>query len=130
MLKDLLYILSRLIYLVPPIQMFVLFILSLIECFTDYKFSNDRLFDLGLGFGSSITTSLVYIVMFFNPKANYCLFTKCMVIGLILNQYLYMICYYIPNELYQKFYTIFSFAITLVGYYILIFKNKKNETNN
>lgn len=124
-LKDLLYILSRLIYLVPPIQMIVLVILSLIECFTDYKFSMASLFSLGIGFGSSIMASLVYLVMYFNPKANYCLFTKCMVVGLIINLYLYIIVYDMSNDLYQKLYTFFAFGIALIGYFTLKISLKK-----
>lgn len=124
-MKDFLYILTRLIYLVPPIQMLVLFILSLIEWFTPYRFSQDLLINLGLYSGLSWLALLVYVALFFNSKLRYCLFTRCMVVGLVLNQILNQISPLIKKELYDQLYTIISFTIAFVGYLILLYRNKK-----
>jgi len=124
-MKDFLYILTRLIYLVPPIQMLVLFILSLIEWFTPYRFSQDFLINLGLYSGLSWLALLVYLALFFNAKLRYCLFTRCMVVGLALNQILNQISPLIKKELYDQLYTIISFTIAFVGYLILLYRNKK-----
>lgn len=87
-MKDLYFILKNNIYLVPPIQILVLVVLAIIELSTDYKFSKTELFNLGFNLGSSTFTLLVYLAFFFNPKLRHCLFTRCMVIGLCLNQIL------------------------------------------
>ena len=124
-MKDVLYILTKLIYLVPPIQMLVLFILSLIEWLTPYRFSQEFLVSLGLYSGLSWLTLLVYIVFFFHAKLRYCLFTRCMVIGLILNQILNQISPLINKQLYDQLYTIITFVIAFAGYLLLLYRNKK-----
>lgn len=124
-MKDLFYILKTYVYLLPPIQILVLVVMATIELLTDFKFSETLLFHLGFNVGNSTFTLLVYIAFFFNPKLRYCLFTRCMVVGLILNQILYYLSFFISNEYYQKLYTITAFAVAIVGYWIYLFRNKK-----
>jgi len=124
-MKDLFYILKTYVYLLPPIQILVLVVLATIELTTTFRFSETLLFDIGFNVGSSTISLLVYVAFFFNPKLRYCLFTRCMVVGLILNQILYYLSFFITNQDYQKLYTITSFSIAIVGYWIYLFRNKK-----
>lgn len=126
-MKDLFYILKTYVYLLPPIQILVLVVLATIELTTSFKFSQTLLFDIGFNMGNSTFTLLVYVAFFFNPKLRYCLFTRCMVVGLILNQFLYYLSFFIPNEYYQKLYTITAFAIAIVCYWIYLLMPKKEE---
>ena len=119
------YFIRKYIYLIPPIQILTLVVLAMIELCTDFKFSYDNLFVLGFNLGNSNATLLAYVVLFFHPKLRYCLFTRCMVVGLILNQLLYCFSKFITNELFDKIYTLISFGIGLLGYWILLFRNKK-----
>lgn len=119
------HFLKTYIYLIPPIQILVLVALASIELFTDYKFSDTQLWQIGFYLGSSNATLLVYGVLFFHPKLRYCLFTRCMVVGLILNQLLYYFSFFITNKLFDKLYTIIAFVIGIIGYWILLFRNKK-----
>jgi len=80
------HFLKTYIYLIPPIQILLLVVLAFIEFFSDYKFSQNEIIEIGINFGNSNATLLVYIVLFFHPKLRYCLFTRCMVVGVILNQ--------------------------------------------
>lgn len=124
-MKDLFYILKTYVYLLPPIQILVLVVLATIELTTDFKFSETLLFHLGFNVGNSTISLLVYVAFFFNPKLRYCLFTRCMVVGLILNQILYYLSFFIPNDYYQKLYTIASFLIGIFGYYVYSLMPKK-----
>jgi len=119
-------ILKKHIYLIPPIQMFILVVLAVFEYNFNYKFPLTFLFNLGATFGNSTSTLLIYLFLFLNPKSKYCLFTKSMVLALFLNQILYYFSFYISNNLYQNIYTIFSFMCGIIGYF-LILKTKKNE---
>lgn len=117
-------ILKKHIYLIPPIQMFILVVLAIFEYSFNYKFPLTFLFNLGATFGNSTSTLLIYLFLFLNPKSKYCLFTKSMVLALFLNQILYYFSFYISNNLYQNIYTIFSFMCGIIGYF-LILKTKK-----
>jgi hypothetical protein len=125
MRNNLFFILKTYVYLIPPIQLMTLVVLSVIELETTYKFSQTLLFHLGANNGSSTATLLVYVAYFFNPKFRHCLFTRCIVIGLILNQILYYLSLLITNELYQQLYTIASFFVAITAYWIYLFRNKK-----
>ncbi len=124
-MKDFYFTLKTYIYLIPPIQILTLVVLASIELSTNYKFSETQLSNLGLNLGNSNATLLVYVVIFFNPKLRYCLFTRCMVVGIVLNQFLYYLSIFISNELFNKLYTIICFGVAIVGYWILLFKNKQ-----
>jgi hypothetical protein len=123
-MKDLRYILFKFIYLIPPIQMLLLVLISAIELTTNYRFSDEIIARYGVLLGSSWSTLLVYIALFYNPKLNYCLFTKMMVIALIINQVLYELYPFIGNEIYDKCYTLSSFTVSIICYWSLLYKNK------
>jgi hypothetical protein len=48
-----------------------------------------------------------------------------MVVGLVLNQLLYYFSIFITNQLFDKIYTLIAFGIGILGYWILLFRNKK-----
>lgn len=125
MLKDFQFILTRYIYLIPPIQMLLLLVIALIELVSTYRISDELLFVLGVKLGNSWATLLVYFVLFFSNKFKYCSFTKMMVIALVINQILYEVQPYIGGVLYDKVYTIMAFIMGIVMYWSILYKQKK-----
>lgn len=113
------------IYVLPPIQVLVMALISLIElnCFLP----NETLAELGYNYGSSSFTLAFYVGIIFNDKYKYCLFSKFMVVALIINHILYKLGQYVSSDVYQKWYTLTAFTVVSMAFVIYYYQTEKKK---
>lgn len=107
-------------YVLPPLQMAALLYLALFDV------SDNVLKKLAEDFGNSTISLICYVALFFNPKLRYCLFTRVIVIGLVLNHLLYKIGSLLAYDTYGDIYTALIAGSSILAWWIILFRNRKN----
>lgn len=113
--------LTRLSSAVPIVIMVVLMILAV------FNIQEDIVMKYAPDFGTSTIVFIPFIALYFNRKFKFCLLTKCMLAGLILNHLLYKIGAYINYEIYSNLYTILCGVSASVLFGLILFMNKKTK---
>lgn len=113
--------LTRISSAVPILIMAVLFLLAVFNVteISVLRYAED----LGL-------STIVFIPLaslYYNRKFKFCLLTKCMLFGLIINHLLYKIGGFIRYEVYSNWYTINCAIFSTLLFLIILYSNKKKK---
>lgn len=113
--------LTRISSAVPILIMAVLFLLAVFNVteISVLRYAED--------FGLSTIVFIPLASLYYNRKFKFCLLTKCMLFGLIINHLLYKIGAYIRYDVYSNWYTINCAVFSMLLFLIILYSNKKKK---